>query len=142
MHTLNENLISECITQDVFYTATNCSINASQFHELSVALKVSHDRVIELETTNSKLHEKIEQDDHDNLVKHYSKLEVEHLALQLKHQHLKENVKTSNIKTSSDAPEFDAVVEISKRDEQIRAHYHTIKRLKAQISQLKVKRRM
>uniref|UniRef100_UPI0020C55ECB hypothetical protein n=1 Tax=Salmonella enterica TaxID=28901 RepID=UPI0020C55ECB len=103
LHTLNENLITECVAQDVFFTASNCSINASKFHELSVALKVSHDRVIELEKTNSKLNEKIELDDHDNLVKHFSKLEVEHFNLQLKYQHLKENVKTSNINTSSDA---------------------------------------
>ena len=71
------------------------------------------------------------------MVKHLSKLEVEHFDLQLKYQHLKENVKTSNIKTSSNVSEFDAVFEINKRDEQIQAHCNTIRNLKAQISQLK-----
>lgn len=125
LHILNENLISSCVAQDVFYTVTKHSITASRFHKLSIALKVSHDRVIELENKNSELNEKIDQDDHDNLVKHLSKL---------KYQHLKENVKTSNIKTSS---EFGAVFQINKRDEQIQAHCNTIRKLKAQISQLK-----
>ncbi|WP_254554244.1 hypothetical protein, partial [Salmonella enterica] len=71
------------------------------------------------------MHDKIEEDDHDNMIRHYSKLEVEYLDLQLKYQHLKESVKTSNAKTSSDAPEFDAVFEINKRDEHIQVHCNT-----------------
>ena len=36
---------------------------------------------------------KIQNDDHDNMVKHFSKLEVDNLNLQLKYQHLEERVK-------------------------------------------------
>ena len=71
------------------------------------------------------------------MVKHLSKLEVDNLNLQIKYQHLVEKVKTSSSKTSSDAPEFDAFFELSKRDERIQAHTNTIRILKAQIAQLK-----
>ena len=64
-----------------------------------------------------KLQEKIQNDDHDNMVKHFSKLEVDNLNLQLKYQHLEEKIKISKAKTSSDVPEFDTYFELAKRDE-------------------------
>ncbi|GKD80524.1 hypothetical protein Tco_1347363 [Tanacetum coccineum] len=36
----NENLIANCIAQDVFYTVTDSALNASRFHDLSVALLI------------------------------------------------------------------------------------------------------
>ena len=73
---------------------------------MSVTLNVFQNRVIELEGENFKLHQKIQNDDHDNMVMHFSKLEVDNLNLQLKYQHLEERIETSNAKSSSDAPEF------------------------------------
>lgn len=55
----NENLIARCIAQDVYYTATDSALSASQFHDLSIAFNVAKNRVIELEAKNLKLHEKI-----------------------------------------------------------------------------------
>ena len=60
---------------------------------------------------------KIQKDDHDNMVKKFSNLEVDNLNLQLKFQHLEERIKISKTKTSSNAPEFDAYFELAKRDE-------------------------
>jgi FtsZ-binding cell division protein ZapB len=80
---------------------------------------------------------KIQNDDHDNMVKHLSKLEVDNLNLQLKYQHLEEKMNISKAKTSSDAPEFDAYFELAKREEKIQAHTNTIQLLRAQIAQLK-----
>ena len=56
---MNDNLIAKCITQDVFYTATDSSLNACHFHEMSIALNDLQNRVVELEGENLKLHEKI-----------------------------------------------------------------------------------
>ena len=123
---MNENLIAHCIAQDVFYTVTGSALSASQFHEMSVALNIFQNLVVELEGENFKLHQKIQNDDHDNKVRHFSKLEVDNLNLQLKYQHLEERIKISNAKTSSDAPEFDTCFELSKRDEIIQAHTNTI----------------
>ncbi|GJY77177.1 hypothetical protein Tco_0482293 [Tanacetum coccineum] len=123
--------------KSVFYTVTDSALNASQFHDLSVAYNVAKTRTVELEAENSKLRDKIQNDDHDNMVKHFSKLEIDNLNLQLKYQHLKECIDTSNSKTSKDAPEFDAVFKLNKKDDQLQAHRNTIRKLKAQISQLK-----
>ncbi|GJZ37465.1 hypothetical protein Tco_0583656 [Tanacetum coccineum] len=94
-------------------------------------------RVVELESKNSKLLEKIQHDNHDTMVKDFSKLEVAHLNLQLKYQHLKENIKNFKSKSSKDVPEFDTFFELGIRDDQIQGHRNTIRKLKAQISQLK-----
>jgi FtsZ-binding cell division protein ZapB len=134
---MNENLIAHCIAQDVFYTVTDFALSARQFHEMSVTLNVFQNRVVELEGENLKLREKIQNDDHDNMVRHLSNLEVDNLNLQLKYQHLEERTKISNAKTSSDAPEFDTCFELAKRDEKIQAHTNTIRMLRAQIAQLK-----
>jgi hypothetical protein len=134
---MNENLIAHCIAQDVFYTVTGPALSASQFHEMSVALNTFQNRVVELEGENCKLHQNIQNDDHDNMVRHFSKLEIDNLNLQLKYQHLEEKINILNAKTSSDAPEFDTCFELAKRDETIQAHTNTIRKLRAQIAQLK-----
>ena len=46
---MNVNLIAEFIAQDVFYTATDSTLNACQFHEMSIAFNVLQNRVVELE---------------------------------------------------------------------------------------------
>lgn len=67
---MNENLIAKCIAHDVFYTATDSTLSACQFHEMFIALTVFQKRVVELEGENLKLREKIQNDDHDNMVRH------------------------------------------------------------------------
>ncbi|GKE14507.1 hypothetical protein Tco_1422084 [Tanacetum coccineum] len=133
----NENLIANCIAQDVFYTVTDSALSASRFHDLSTAYNVAMTRVVELESENSKLLDKIQHDSHDTMVKDFSKLEVAHLNLQLKYQHLKENIENFKSKSSKDVPEFDTFFELGIRDDQIQGHRNTIRKLKAQISQLK-----
>ncbi|GJV57386.1 hypothetical protein Tco_1458391 [Tanacetum coccineum] len=131
----NENLIVNCIAQDVFYTVT--ALSASRFHDLSTAYNVAMTRVVELESKNSKLLDKIQHDSHDTMVKDFSKLEVAHLNLQLKYQHLKENIENFKSNSFKDVPEFDTFFELGIRDNQIQGHRNTIRKLKAQISQLK-----
>jgi hypothetical protein len=46
---MNENLIANCIAQDVFYTVTDSALSARQFHDMSVTLNVFQNRVVELE---------------------------------------------------------------------------------------------
>nr|GEU40360.1 integrase, catalytic region, zinc finger, CCHC-type, peptidase aspartic, catalytic [Tanacetum cinerariifolium] len=96
----NKNLIANCIAQE--------------------------SRAVKLEAENSKLLEKIQNDDHDSMVKHFSKLEIDHLNLQLKYQHLKENIGNFKSKTSKDAPEYDAFFELKKWNDQLQAHKNTI----------------
>ncbi|GJW65290.1 hypothetical protein Tco_0117174 [Tanacetum coccineum] len=133
----NENLITNCIAQDVFYTVSDSALSVSRFHDLSTAYNVAMTRVVELESENSKLLDKIQHDSHDTMVKDFSKLEVAHLNLQLKYQHLKENIENFKSKSSKDVPEFDTFFELGIRDDQIQGHRNNIRKLKAQMSQLK-----
>ncbi|GJU98019.1 retrovirus-related pol polyprotein from transposon TNT 1-94 [Tanacetum coccineum] len=79
---------------------------------------------------------KIQNDDHDSMIKHFSKLEVEHFNLQLKYQNLKERFGNKKPVTSSDAPSFDSLFVIGKLNEQIQSRGNTIRELKEKISRL------
>ncbi|GJS64893.1 hypothetical protein Tco_0679457 [Tanacetum coccineum] len=42
----NENLIANCIAQDVFYTVTDSTLSASRFNDLSTAYIAAMNRVV------------------------------------------------------------------------------------------------
>ncbi|GJS87504.1 hypothetical protein Tco_0770140 [Tanacetum coccineum] len=104
---MNENLIAECLSKDVFYTATNSVLNVSRFFDMHDALTIAQNRIANFESENFNLRNKIQNDDHDSMIKHFSKLEVEHFNLQLKYQNLKERFGNKKPVTSSDDPSFD-----------------------------------
>ncbi|GJX93401.1 hypothetical protein Tco_0347987 [Tanacetum coccineum] len=93
-------------------------------------------RIADLESENFNLRNKIQNDDHDSMIKHFSKLEVEHFNLQLKYQNLKERFGNKKPVTSSDAPSFDSLFVIGKLNEQIQSRGNTIRELKEKISRL------
>nr|GEW20920.1 protein FAR1-related sequence 5 [Tanacetum cinerariifolium] len=94
-------------------------------------------RCLKLKAELSKLNAKIQHDDHNELVKHFSNLEVNHLNLQLKYQHLKESFGNNTSLPARDAPDFDSVFVIKKMKASIQGKDNEIKKLKMQISQLK-----
>ncbi|GKD92279.1 hypothetical protein Tco_1372116, partial [Tanacetum coccineum] len=104
----NESLIAACLSKDVFYTAIDYVLTVSRFYHIHDAYTAAQKHIVELEAENSNLTQKIQKDDHDEMIKHLSKLEVEHLNLKLKYQHLKEHFGNKNTMTSSDAPAFEA----------------------------------
>ncbi|GJX18067.1 retrovirus-related pol polyprotein from transposon TNT 1-94 [Tanacetum coccineum] len=104
----NENLIAECLSKDVFYTATDSVLNVSRFSDMHDAFTIAQKRIADLESENFNLRNKIQNDDHDSMIKHFSKLEVEHFNLQLKYQNLKERFGNKKPVTSLDAPSFDS----------------------------------
>ncbi|GJU92652.1 retrovirus-related pol polyprotein from transposon TNT 1-94 [Tanacetum coccineum] len=112
----NENLIVECLSKDVFYTATESVLTVSRFSDMHDAYTVAQKRIAKLKAENYNLIYKIQKDDHDEMIKHFSKLEVDRLNLQLKYQHLKERVGNKKSVTSSDAPAFESVFKHSEAD--------------------------
>ncbi|GKA21501.1 retrovirus-related pol polyprotein from transposon TNT 1-94 [Tanacetum coccineum] len=114
----NENLIADCLSKDVFYTATDSVLTVSRFSDMHDAFAAAQKRIAELESENSNLKNKIQNDDHDVMIKHFSRLEVEHLNLQLEYQHLKERFGNKKSMTSSDAPTFGSVFVIGQLKEQ------------------------
>nr|GEX27930.1 integrase, catalytic region, zinc finger, CCHC-type, peptidase aspartic, catalytic [Tanacetum cinerariifolium] len=93
----NDTLIANCLSKEEFYIATNSELNVSRFSEMHEAQTVVQTRYLELETELSKLKDKIQKDDHDVMVKRFSNLKVQYLNLQLKYQHLKENLGNNSL---------------------------------------------
>nr|GEW19019.1 integrase, catalytic region, zinc finger, CCHC-type, peptidase aspartic, catalytic [Tanacetum cinerariifolium] len=135
----NENLISECLSIDVFYNATDYVLIVSNFSNMHDAYTVAQKRIAELKAENFNLIHKIQNDDHDEMIKHFSKLEVEHLNFQLKYKHLKERFGNKKLVTYSYAPAFQSVFVIRNLKEQLQGRGNTIRELKEKISCLQKK---
>ncbi|GJW76311.1 hypothetical protein Tco_0137993 [Tanacetum coccineum] len=73
----NDNLIADCLFKDVFHVATNSELNVSSFTEMHDAHTSLKARCLELEVELSNLHDKIQKDNHDELIKWFSNLEVQ-----------------------------------------------------------------
>ncbi|GJY70562.1 retrovirus-related pol polyprotein from transposon TNT 1-94 [Tanacetum coccineum] len=72
----NDNLIADCLSKEVFYVATNSELNVSSFtkmHDAHTSLKA---RCQELKVDLSNLRDKIQKDNHNELVKRFSNLEI------------------------------------------------------------------
>ncbi|GKB70121.1 hypothetical protein Tco_0931533 [Tanacetum coccineum] len=130
----NDNLIVDCLSKEVFYLATNSGLTISRFTEMHDAHTIVQARCLELEAELSKLCDKVQQDDHTELVKRFSNLEVNHLNLQLKYQNLKEHFGNNTSPPARDAPDFDSVFLIEKIKASIQGKDNAIKKLRMQIS--------
>nr|GEY10918.1 integrase, catalytic region, zinc finger, CCHC-type, peptidase aspartic, catalytic [Tanacetum cinerariifolium] len=133
----NNNLIADCLSKEMFYIATNSELTVSRFTKMHDAQTVVQARCLELKAEISKLNDKIQKYDHNELVKYFSNLEVNQLNLQLKHQHLKESFGNNKSLPARDTPDFDSVFVIKKIKASIQGKDKTIKKLRMQISQLK-----
>ncbi|GKC51265.1 hypothetical protein Tco_1074010 [Tanacetum coccineum] len=111
-----KEIFKELDAENVFYIATNFELTVSRFTEMHDAHTVVQARCLELEAELSKLHDKVQKDDHAELVKRFSNLEVNHLNLQLKYQNLKENFGNNTSPPARDAPDFDSVFVIEKNE--------------------------
>nr|GEV87554.1 retrovirus-related Pol polyprotein from transposon TNT 1-94 [Tanacetum cinerariifolium] len=72
----NENLIAECFSKDVFYTAIDSVLTVSRFSDMHDAYTVAQKCITKLEAENSNLTHKIQNDDLDEMIKHFSNLRV------------------------------------------------------------------
>ncbi|GJZ21647.1 retrovirus-related pol polyprotein from transposon TNT 1-94 [Tanacetum coccineum] len=135
MKAVFENLEAE-VDQNETDLWSDSVLNVSRFSDMHDAFTSAQKRIADLESENFNLRNKIQNDDHDSMIKHFSKLEVEHFNLQLKYQHLKERFGNIKPMTSSDAPLFDSLFVIGKLNEQIQSRGNTIRELKEKISRL------
>nr|GEW60790.1 hypothetical protein [Tanacetum cinerariifolium] len=130
----NDNLIAECLSKEVFYVATNSELNVARFTKMIVAHTVVEVRCLELDAELAKLHN---TSNHDN---QESKLEVNHLNLQLKYQNLKDDFGNNPSTLDKDTPDFDSVFVIGKMQASLQGKDNVIRKLKKKISQLQVTR--
>nr|GEV25464.1 copia protein, Gag-Int-Pol protein [Tanacetum cinerariifolium] len=105
----NVNLIVKCLSKEVFYVATNFELNVARFTEMYVEVCC-----LEYETELSNLRDKSHNDNHNELVNRFSNLEVQHLNLQLKYQHLKDSFGNNPPTPAKDTLDFDPVFVIGK----------------------------
>ncbi|GJY63475.1 hypothetical protein Tco_0464935 [Tanacetum coccineum] len=130
----NENMIDDCLSNELLYSVMNNVNTVSRFSELHDAYTIEQARCLELEAEISKFKHKIQEDDHSEMIKHFSNLEIDHLNLQLKYQNLKEIFGNNKSQPSQDTPEFDTVFEINKIKTSLQGKDNAIKKLKEQIS--------
>nr|GEW36531.1 putative ribonuclease H-like domain-containing protein [Tanacetum cinerariifolium] len=72
----NENLIVDGLSKEVFYTVTNYVLIVSRFSEIHNAYTVVQARCLELKVEISQLKHKIQKDDHSEMIKCISNLEM------------------------------------------------------------------
>ncbi|GKE82473.1 hypothetical protein Tco_1552473 [Tanacetum coccineum] len=132
----HDNLIADCLSTEVSYVATNYELNVSRFTEMHDAHTIVEARCLELEAELSNLRDKIQNDNHNELVKRFSNLEVNHLNLQLKYQNLKESFGNNPSTPARDTPDFDSAFVIGKMKASLQGKDNVINKLKTQISHL------
>ncbi|GJW76212.1 hypothetical protein Tco_0137894 [Tanacetum coccineum] len=81
----NENLTADFLSNEVLYSVMNDVNIVSRFSEMHDAYTIEQARCLELEAKISKLKHKIKKDDHSEMIKHFSNLEIDHLNLKLKY---------------------------------------------------------
>ncbi|GJR27392.1 retrovirus-related pol polyprotein from transposon TNT 1-94 [Tanacetum coccineum] len=71
---------ADWLSKEVFYVATNSELNVSRFTKMHDAHTIVKARCLELEVELSNLHDKIQKDNHNELVKRFSNLEITQLT--------------------------------------------------------------
>nr|GEZ73989.1 retrovirus-related Pol polyprotein from transposon TNT 1-94 [Tanacetum cinerariifolium] len=136
----NDNLIAECLSQEVFSVATNSEVNVARFTKMYVAITTVEARCLALEAELANLHDTNNHDNQKELINHFSKLEVNHLNLQLKYQNLKDSIGNNPPTPDKDTPDFDFIFVIGKTQASLQGKDNVIRQLKNKLSQLQVNR--
>nr|GEW65202.1 retrovirus-related Pol polyprotein from transposon TNT 1-94 [Tanacetum cinerariifolium] len=110
----NDNLIAEYVSKEVFSLATKSKLNVARFAKMHVANTSVEARCLALEAELATLRDKSHQENQGELIKHFSKLAVDHLNLQLKYQNLKDSIGNHPPSPDKDTPDFDSVFVIGK----------------------------
>nr|GEW88833.1 reverse transcriptase domain-containing protein [Tanacetum cinerariifolium] len=71
----SENLLADCLLNELLYSATNAVNIVSRFSKMHAAYTVEQARNVELDVEISRLKHKIQKDDHSDMIKHFSNLE-------------------------------------------------------------------
>nr|GEV43234.1 copia protein [Tanacetum cinerariifolium] len=111
----NDNLIVECLSQEVFSVATHSELNVARFTEMHVANTTVEAHCLAIEAKLANLRDKNNHDNQKELSNHFSKLEVNYLNLQLKYQNLKDSIGNNPPTPDKDTPDFDPVFVIGSQ---------------------------
>nr|GFC72626.1 hypothetical protein [Tanacetum cinerariifolium] len=95
-------------------------------------------RCLVLEAELATLRDKNHQENQGELIKHFSKLEVDHLNLQLKYQNIKDSIGNNPPTPDKDTLDFDSAFVIGKMQASLQGKDNAIRQLKKKLSQLQV----
>nr|GEZ19045.1 integrase, catalytic region, zinc finger, CCHC-type, peptidase aspartic, catalytic [Tanacetum cinerariifolium] len=95
-------------------------------------------RCLALEVELATLRDKSHQEKQGELIKHFSKLEVDHLNLQLKYQNLNDSIGNNPPTPEKDTPDFDSVFVIGKMQASLQGKDNVIRQLKKQLFEFQV----
>ncbi|GJT32612.1 hypothetical protein Tco_0923031 [Tanacetum coccineum] len=97
----NDNLIDDCLSKDVFYITTNSELTVSRFTKIHDAHTLVQAHCLELHAELSKLRDKIQIDDHNELINRFSNLEKNESFPSRKGQH-HQKIENANLSTKGD----------------------------------------
>nr|GEU32970.1 RNA-directed DNA polymerase, eukaryota, reverse transcriptase zinc-binding domain protein [Tanacetum cinerariifolium] len=126
--------------KQVFSVATNSELNVARLTEMHVANTTVEARCLALEAELANLRDTNNHDNQKELINHFSKLEVNHLNLQLKYQNLKDSTGNNPPTPDKDTPDFDSFFVIGKMQASLQEKDNVIRQLKKQLSQMQVTR--
>ncbi|GJT79726.1 retrovirus-related pol polyprotein from transposon TNT 1-94 [Tanacetum coccineum] len=132
---MDNNIIADGLSKEVFYVASNSELNVFRFTEMQKAHHVVKARCLELEAELSNLRDDVRKDNYNDLLNRFSNLEVNHLNLQLKYQNLKDSFQNKPSSSVNDTPDFNSVFVIGQMKASLQGKDNVIQKLKMQISQ-------
>nr|GEZ02830.1 ribonuclease H-like domain-containing protein [Tanacetum cinerariifolium] len=130
--------VFEELEAEVFSMATKSELNVARLAKMHVANTSIEARCLALEAELATLRDKSHQENQKELIKHFPKLEVDHLNLQLKYQNLKDSIGNNPPTPDKDTPDFDSVFVIGKIQASIQGKDNAIRQLKKKLSKLQV----
>nr|GFB32344.1 hypothetical protein [Tanacetum cinerariifolium] len=132
----NDNLVAECLSKEVFSVVTKSKLNVARFAEIHLANTSVEVRCLALEAELATLRDKSHQENQGELIKHFSKFEVDHLNLHLKYQNLKDSIGNHPSTPDKETPDFDSVFVIGKMKASLQGKDNAIRQWKNQLSGL------
>nr|GEV25344.1 uncharacterized mitochondrial protein AtMg00810-like [Tanacetum cinerariifolium] len=133
-------LVPKVLPTKVFSVAINSKLNVARFTEMHVANTSVEACCLALEAELANLRNKSHHENQEELINHFSTLEVNHLNLQLKYQNLKDSIGNNPPTPNKDTSDFDSVFVIGKMQASLQGKDNVIHQLKKQLSQLLVTR--
>nr|GEW16792.1 retrovirus-related Pol polyprotein from transposon TNT 1-94 [Tanacetum cinerariifolium] len=132
----NDILIAECLFKEVFSMVTKSELNVARFAKMHVANTSVEVSCLALEAELATLRGKSHPENQGELIKHFSKLEVDHLNLQLKYQNLKDSIGNQPPTPDKETPDFDSVFVISKMQPSLQGKDNAICQLNKKLFEL------
>nr|GEV02003.1 hypothetical protein [Tanacetum cinerariifolium] len=143
--TLKDNFegIQKALTKEIkelkdVFEELEAELNIAQLTEMHVANTTVEARCLALEAELATLRDKSQHGNHEELINHFSKLEVNHLNLQLKYQNLKDSIGNNPPTPDKDTPDFDSVFVIGKMQASLQGKDNAIRQLEKKLSHLQV----